>query len=116
MKKLGDHTSAIGVKREFYADAEGNLVEKIAAKDVSDVLDSNHEQAMEFRPHQDGGVRQVAEIPVELMLKWLTEEGIPGWCDHEAMDMLINKKLRDPQYQYLLTVPTSYRMMRYGTA
>ncbi len=24
----------------------------------------------------------------ELMLKWLTEEGIPGWCDHEAMDML----------------------------
>lgn len=116
MQKLSDHTSAAGVKRIFYQDSEGRLVEKVAAEDVTELLDENHEQAMDFRPHKQGSLRQIAEIPTTLMLKWLTEEGVDDYCGHEAMDMLINKKLRDPQYQYLLTVPTSYRMMRYGTA
>lgn len=115
MKKLGSHTSALGINRIFYEDDEGRLVERIVSEDVTNTLDSNIDQAHEFRAHQDGGVRQVAEVPTTLMLKWLTEEGVDDYCGHAAMDMLINKKLKDPQYQYLLTVPTNYRTMRYGS-
>ena len=113
LQEIG-RSKTFACERIFYRDEEGRLVERILAQDCSDVLKSNREQAEAFRPHQDGGVRQVAEIPTALFLKWLMEEGVPGYCDSDALDMVVNKKLRDPENKYLLTVPETYRMMKYG--
>ncbi len=113
-------TSGTFCNRIYYTDEEGRLVERIMQKgsdeDVQAVIAENQQKAADFRPHQKGGVRQVAAVPPELMLKWLHEENVPTWGGSHVMDVVFNKKIRDPQYKYVLTVPDNYRMKRYEPA
>lgn len=112
--ELQRRTSSQGVNRIFYEDsATGQLVERIIHNhgDYEPVFEENRNA--EARP--GANVRKVASIPVDIFEKWLKEENMPGYCGPEEMDMLINKKLRDPQYAYLRSVPTSYRMKKYGS-
>lgn len=116
MQVIERKTSSLGVNRVIYLDDDGALKEHIVEEKHEATVDYAQQMAAEFRAHQGGEVREIASIPNALMLKWLDEEGVPGFCGHEAMDMLINKKLRDPQYSKLLTVPPSYRIQRYDPA
>lgn len=116
MKELSRRTSSLGVERILWED-DGKLIENIV-HDHSKwdaTFEENREAASGYRPHQRGvNMRRVASIPPDVFLKWLIEEGVPGYCDQEAIDVVVNKKLRDPENKYLLTVPTTYRMMRNG--
>lgn len=117
MKELARRTSSMGVQRIFWADNDGRLIENIVhTHDEWDpIFTANQDAAHEYRPHQRGSdIRRVASIPPDIFVKWLMEEGVDGFCDAEAIDMVVNKKLADPDNKYLLTVPTSYRMMRNG--
>ena len=103
------------VDRTYYKDEEGRLVECIHhnGKLHDDVLAENDHAKANFNRHDNANIRHVASIPVDCVLKWLVEENIPGYCTPEAMDMIINKKLRDPEVKRLLTVPDNYRIKRY---
>lgn len=103
-------------RRIYYTDENGNLVERILhdSEDIDPVIENNKELAASFRPHQKGNLRKVASVPPVTMLGWLHEANIPEWGGNEAMDYVFNKKLRDPENKYMLTVPDNYRMMRYG--
>ena len=102
------------VKRHYEFNAEGLLVEKVLVdtEDMAQMVAENQAESHESRG--GGNFRRIASIPTEIVLKWLYEENIPGYMGQAAMDHIINKKLRDPDYNYLLTVPESYRSMRYG--
>lgn len=115
MQYLGDSRGTF-CNRSYYKDDEGRLVSVLEHDPVLHraVMRANAEAAAEFRPHQKGEMRRVASFTNDMLLKWLIEEGVPGICSEEAIDMVVNKKLKDPQYKYLFTVPESYRMMRYG--
>ncbi len=43
----------------------------------------------------------VAEIPNEIALKWMIEEGVNIFSDQEAFKKVLKKKLNDPDYAYL---------------
>jgi len=103
-------------KRIFYQDEEGRLVERLLhnSDEYEPVIQENQQDASDFRAHNGGSIRRVASIPCDIFIKMLKEEGIKAFCSEEAMDMVVNKKLKDPQYKYLLTVPETYRTMRYG--
>lgn len=114
MQKVGEHTSKLGVKREFYLDSDGKEVVKTLGRDITDDLDENHDERSEFRPHQKGGFRKVASVPIEVINQWLVEAGIEGYCDDESLDLIINHKLRDPENKKFLTTKENYRMKKYG--
>lgn len=103
------------VKRVYYMD-DGMLVSKVLmdTEKVEALIKENKDIAAGYQAHTTGGVRLVARVPTEMCLKWLNEEGVPGFTGPEALDHIANKKLRDPDYKYLLTVPDNYRMMRHG--
>lgn len=116
MKELARRTSSMGVERIFWED-DGKLIENIVHThdNWQPLIRENMEAASEYRPNQRKcDIRRVASIPPDIFVKWLIEEGVDGFCDAEAIDMVVNKKLADPENKYLLTVPTSYRMMRNG--
>lgn len=101
--------------RTYYKDDQGRLVECLHhdGETHQRVVDENAEDKANFRSHDGTNFRKVASIPVDLMLKWLMEEGVPSYMGAEALDLVINKKLRDPEVKRLLTVPDNYEMKRY---
>lgn len=103
------------VNRTYYTDEEGRLVEKLHhdGKLYDQVFTENNHAKQEYRKHDGANMRHVGSIPMDLVLKWLIEEGVDAMCGDEAMDIIINKKLRDPQYKNLLTVPDDYELRRY---
>ena len=106
------HTSSLGVKRVYYHDDEGHLVEKLISggSHHDDAMKLNAEKKNSYQPHKKGqDMVQIASIPNDLFLRWLMEDGVPGYCDNETMDYVVAKKLRDPENKYLLTVPDNYR-------
>ena len=115
MRQIGQTETKAG-KRFYYINDDGVLVSRLVeeADMIEPVIQANREAADNYRAHRDGGLRQIAEIPVSLYVKWLNDEGIPGYCDSAALDHVVNKKLRDPDNKYLLTVPENYRMMKHG--
>jgi len=114
MREIG-RNSTYAIDRIFYRDeTTGEIISKALEQDVSAVLKRNQEMAAEFRPHQKGECRVVAEVPMSLYYKWLVEEGVPSFCGEDALEGLLMKKLADPQYKYVLTVPEDYRIMKNG--
>lgn len=93
-----------------YYDDDGDLVCVTEAQDVSALLDFNKYRRDEYRAHSGKEMQTVASIPVTLFYKWIVDEGLPGWATAENIDYIINKKLKDPENKYLLTVPENYRI------
>jgi hypothetical protein len=97
-----------------YDDVDDVLVERIVHDDAlyQDTFADNQEMAANYRPHQNAKTsnRKVASVPVDIYLKWLHEAGVDGYLDKEAADMVVKKKLLDPENRDFLTVPTSYRI------
>lgn len=116
LTELSRETSSLGLKRIYYTDDEGRLVERLMtmSEDVDPVMEQNQQEAAEFRPHQKGAFRKIASVPAEVWLSWMMEEGQDGYLDDEAREMVLSKKLADPQNKYFLTVPSTYRMMKHG--
>lgn len=103
-------------ERVFYTDGEGVLIEKLVHDSAvnAPILNENQQLAGDYRGHGKSPFRLVARVPDNIYLKWLMEDGVPGYADAETADYVAKKHLSDPANKYLLTVPTSYRMMRNG--
>ena len=95
------YRSTVGI--QWYRRNNGDgTVDYAFNEDVQKVLDRNKE---EFN-HNPGWMsekwgRRRARIPMSLWLKWKTEEGVDVF-QPEGADFL-KRKLRDPDYRYLLT-------------
>ena len=100
-------------RKEWYLDTDtGDITVRYVgdADRVEQTLNVNHHDASEFRPHRREEVfRPVAEIPPEVFLKWMHEEGLNIY-DEEAMRTIIKKKLNSGEYSRLRKVPDSYRI------
>jgi hypothetical protein len=112
MREVG-RDSTYALNRIYYDDGNGGLVAKILDDDISEVIKHNQEMAADFRPHQKGETRVLAEIPVSLYYKWLVESGAEGFADEDVMNTIISKKLKDPANKYLLTVPSDYELGKF---
>lgn len=112
MLEIARTTSELGVKRIYYKNSDGLLVERLL--DDTDVIDEivadNIDKASQYRPHAKADMRQIARIPDSTFIGWLMDAGVPGYCDQEAIDFVVKTKLKDPAYKYLLTVPENYRI------
>lgn len=111
MKEIG-RSNGYAIDRIYYEAADGSIISKALEQDVSAIIEHNKQMAHDFRPHQKGECRVVAEVPVTLYYKWLVEEQVPGWCTEDALEGILMKKLADPQYKYVLTVPEDYRIKK----
>ena len=112
LKEIDRGASSLGVKRIYYKDEEGRLVERVLhdSDDHNPVIAHNEAvrdaQRGQFAPK----MRKVASIPNDILLKWLMEEGVDGFCDGEAIDMVIRKKLSDPDNAKFRTVGNNYNI------
>jgi hypothetical protein len=100
------------VKRVYYTDSDGRLCARVLmdTDKVDTLIEDNKQLSHEYRPHQKTGVRKVASIPTEMILKWLIEEGVPGYLGSEGIDLVLNKKINDPEFKYFRTVPDNFRI------
>lgn len=114
LTQIGASDHGRGVKRIYYTDEEGRLVERILhdSDDILPVFKQNAEDRENFKKH-GSNMRKVASVPTTLMLKWLHEANLPGWGGAEVMDYVYNKKIRDPENKFVLTVPDNYGFKRY---
>lgn len=109
MMKIGREHGTF-LDRVYYQDDNGDVICEIQAKDVRDTIAYNKEAAGNHRKHNGDEVRVTAEIPVALYYQWIVESGLPGWATPEQQEY-ITKKLQDPAYKYVCTVPENYQHM-----
>jgi hypothetical protein len=112
MREMG-RSHRNGVRRISYVDGN-NLIERIVhdSREHDPVIAANKEAVDNFQRHQtmNEPKRKVAEVPVDLYLRWLNEAGLDGYLDEETVMHIMRTKLNDPQYQEYRTVPPSYRI------
>lgn len=102
MLKIGE--SGQTVKSEhFYNESDDTTVIKYQA-DTESVIDANKAAQGDFRRFGNEAFHHVAEIPAVLIVKWLVEENI-NFYKPEGFEYIVKKKLNDPEYQYLKTIP-----------
>lgn len=93
-----------GMQTDVLFDADGKVVFR-TQQEVDPVLDHNRVVRNHcgdgYTPSRD--MKRVASIPVSIIHKWLTEEGIDVWSG-DQQDRLA-KKLNDPDYAFLRTAP-----------
>ncbi len=95
------YKSSMGIQWYRRKNADGS-VDHCFNEDVQAILDQNKAMAN----HNSGWMsekwgRRRASIPLTLWMKWLNEDGVDVFKPEHA-DYL-KKKLRDPDYRYLLT-------------
>ena len=96
--------SDLGVR--FHLDSNGEDLAIEHVQDVEPILELNKVLRAERQSNTDG-LRHKASVPEVILMKWLDEEYARGnttirWGSPEFSE-LINKKLNDPEYAYLLT-------------
>jgi hypothetical protein len=102
MKHLGD--SGVTVKASHYLDESENLYVVEHEEDVEPTIERNKAMQNEFTRFGKETFHHVASIPPIIMLKWLNEEGINAYR-REGFEHIIAKKLNDPDWKYLKTIP-----------
>jgi len=94
----------IGVVQEDEYDASEDRMVMRYSQDMSPIFDRNRE--LQWSTEWDGytpsrDLKMVASIPMIVVQKWLTEEGVNVFnSDHWP---IIKRKLNDPAYRYLRT-------------
>lgn len=109
MQEIG-RSNGTFLNRIYYEDDNGDIVTKILEQDITPLIDYNKAMADAFREHRGDNVRVTAEIPMSLYYKWMVEEQVPVMGSQEMHDV-VTKKLQDPAYKYLCTVPENYQHM-----
>jgi hypothetical protein len=111
MKEIDRTVSSMGVRRVYYTDNNGDIIEKMihSKEDHAPIILENMEQAAAFRAHDGSNVRHIASIPVDIYLAELHKHDIREFTGNDALDMVTSKILTNPDYQYLKRVPQGYR-------
>lgn len=76
--------------------------------DAQNILDANAaERNQRFSAASPGGeFHSVARIPVTVLLQWSREAGLGNDIYGREFEVIMEKKLMDPQYAKFLTAPT----------
>lgn len=101
MRRLLDYDPETGIKQVFEGtDAGFNIHYE---QDVQPILDANKAKANEVGNMRGNKseFRQVAEIPIIVQMKWLTEEGIDIYNENHWP--AVKRKLNSNEYRYLKT-------------
>ena len=93
------------VKTIYHTDTDGNTLERVERwQDCEAIIENNKD--WQTRGKQTGDFRLVAQIPNIIIERWLNEEAARGnrmkWSDKE-FDLLIKRKLKDPDWAWLRT-------------
>ena len=99
------------MKTEIVTLTDKQTIAVVSADDVEPVLDHNKMLRAMEQTNTDG-LKHKASIPNVLMVKWLNEEWVRGSNIRylsEEFEQLIARKLKDPEYAYLLTGGVSHR-------
>ena len=100
-RKVGEN----GIETNDYIDPNGGMhVHRV--QDIAPVLNANK---AEYNSHGDlkssrygkGPMHKIASIPMIVVEKWLKE----GFDIYTATPQQIRRKLNDPEYKYLRTMP-----------
>lgn len=103
MQKIGE-TKGTVTSEKFY-DEDGDALVVRYSDDVEATLASNKAAQAAFTGFDRREVfHKVAEIPAIMIVKWLTEEGL-NFYKKEDFDLIIKRKLNNPDYQFLKTIP-----------
>jgi len=113
MRELERRTSLGGVKRIYYQDAEGQLIEKIIhdQQEHANLIAINRQHADNFRCNNGESLRPVMDIPNDIFLKELSKYGVKSYLDSDGLGV-INSIMRNPEYRYLRRVPDNYNIKR----
>ncbi len=91
---------------------EKRTIAVVSADDVEPILEHNKLLRTMHQPNTDG-LRHHASIPNVIMMKWLNEEWQRGnyirYLSAEWTE-LVEKKLKDPEWAYLLVGAPSHRV------
>lgn len=102
MKRLLDHDPLTGITQTFESTDDGFQVHY--EQDVTPILEDNRRSFNEGKfglQSAKSEFRHVAEIPIMVQFKWLTEMGVDVHNrDHWPK---VRKLLNDPDYRYLKT-------------
>ena len=100
------------MKTEIVMLTDKQTIAVVSADDVEPVLE--HNAALRgMEQMKTDGLKHKATIPAVLMVKWLNEEWVRGSNIRylsEEFEQVIARKLKDPEYAYLLTGGVSHRM------
>jgi hypothetical protein len=90
------------IRTRFHPHGDGSFTIQRHDPDVEPTLDRN--KALQSEPQRTDGLKHIASIPAVIIEKWMQETGAPllSMPSHEFAKF-IRKKLRDPQWRYLLT-------------
>ena len=102
MQKIGESGTLIR-SEHFYDEQSDSLIVKYQ-DDVEAVIDSNRRAQNDFTGFNGSDFHKVAEIPSILIIKWLNEEGL-NFYQKEGFEAILKKKLNNPEYAYLKTIP-----------
>lgn len=103
MRRLLDYNPETGVREIFEATDDGFRIHY--QQDVEGILERNKSCALDGKwgggRDRSGEFQKVAEIPIVVQMKWLTEEGIDVYNkDHWKA---VQRKLNSNEYRYLKT-------------
>lgn len=103
---IGDEISWNGIKTSYYYNSADKKIHVIRTQDVQGQVDANQ---AEYNSHSDlkssrygkGPMHKVASIPPGVVEQWMKE----GFNIFTASDEELRRKLNDPEYKKLRTMP-----------
>lgn len=102
---LGVDRDDDGFETRYYHDPVENKIVVQRLQDVETNLNANQNEYNsygDYRRYGNGAQHKVASIPKAVAEKWLREEGFNIFT---ATDAEVRRKLNDPQYRKLRTMP-----------
>ena len=94
------------VQRKLHIDRSEKTFTVVNTQDVEPILEYNKEMRSDQNRHPEWG-RRIAVVPNTIYLQWFYEEQAKGNADlqmyTEEFDLIVAKKLADPEWAYLRT-------------
>lgn len=95
-----------GIQTRIILDSNGQDLAIEHVQDVEPILERNKYLRSQEQTNTDG-LKEVAEIPCVTLMQWLNEEHARGNTSLQLLspefDLIIKKKLDDPDWAYLRT-------------
>lgn len=90
---------------KIHLDSNGQDLAVESIQDVEPILE--HNKMLRTMEQKSDWGREIAEIPNVILIRWLNEEHAKGYEDLRLFtpefDLIIKKKLQDPDWAYLRT-------------
>lgn len=102
------HRSAGGLETWLHHNHDGTFTIE-NRQDVEAILEANKQDAVNNRPIKEqarkagGWGAHAARIPLQLVHKWLVEEGLDVYSNDPDQKRRLKQKLNDPEWRHLRT-------------